>query len=184
MRLLLNLHWPQFSETGASEFGMLKARFHKKGLTFWDRYHFEVFTTLVMCTVHGGKDLSSTLTCNIFPFLGLRTPPLILVCCYGVCFDLSCILGKGALHFSHLHHGNRLCSNKVRKTVKIAIVLKEKKLSRVICDFYIWCSSSCSAEDSSIRRARFLGSLVFIFFSIFVQQHLQIFHLASFTICH
>lgn len=35
-------------------------------------------------------------------------------------------------------------------------------------------SSSYSAEDSSIRRARFLGSLVF-FFSVFVQQHLQIF---------
>lgn len=155
---------------------MFKARFHKKGPSFCDLYHFEVLTTLVMCTVHGGKDLSSTPSCNIFPFLGLRTPPLILMCWHGVRFDLSCILGKGALHSSHLQHANRLCSNKVRKTVKIAIVLKEEnKLSRMICDFYIWCSSSYSAEDSSIRRARFLDSLVFIFFSIFVQQHLQIF---------
>lgn len=117
-----------------------------------------------MHTVHGGKDSSSP-WCSIFPFLGLRTLPLILVCWYGICFDLSCVLGKVALHSSQLHHANRLCSNKVRKTVKIAIVLKEKnKLSRVICDFYIWCSCSYSAEDSSIRRVRFLGSLVFIFF--------------------
>ena len=79
-------------------------------------------------------------------------------------FDLSCPLGKRALHFSHQQHANRLCSSKVRTTVKIAIVLKEKnELSRIICDFYILCCSSYNTEGSSIRRARFPGSLVFIF---------------------
>lgn len=101
-----------------------------------------------------------------FAFLGLGTPlEVVLMRLYGVSFDLSCLLGKGALHFSHQKRANRLCSNKVRKTVKIAIVLKEKnRLSRTICNFYIPCCSSYSTEGSSIRRARFLGLLVFIFF--------------------
>lgn len=104
---------------------------------------------------------------DYFPFLGLGPPPLksVLMHLYGVWFDLSCLLGKGALHFSHQQCANRLCSNKVRKTVKIAIALKEKiKLSRMICDFYILCCPSYNTEGSSIRRARFLGSLVFILF--------------------
>lgn len=170
---------------------MFKARFHKKGPTFWGLCRFEVLTSSETWTAHGGNDLSSTPSWNIFPFLGLRTPRLILVCWYGVCFDLNCVLGKGVLCFSHLRRANRLCSNKVRKTVKIAIVLKEKnKLSRMISDFYICCCCSYSTEDSSIRRARFLGSLVFTFFYFcpaaftdFLLHHLPIVRLKSACCC-
>lgn len=79
-----------------------------------------------MCTACDEKEFCST-DMEYFPFLGWGTPPLKLaiVCLCGVCFDLSCLLGKGALHFCHQQHANRLCFNRVRKTVKIAIVLKE-----------------------------------------------------------
>lgn len=127
MRLLLNLSFPGLSSVKPVLLSLasLKPDFTRKdqlsGLC-----HFEVLTALEMCTAHGGKVLSSTPSYNIFLFLGLRTPSLILVCWYGVCFDVNCILGEEAMRFS-LHHVNRLCSNKVRKTVKTAIVLKEKK---------------------------------------------------------
>lgn len=146
MRLLLNLFFTGFSESSVFQFAVFKGSFYKKERTFWSLWcHSGALLCVEMCTAHATpKKIFATLLdgkissiCFVLFCLGTPSWKLPLMLVWNLMWP-QLPFRKRSVCISFISSAaNRLCYSKVRKTVKIAIVLKEKKISRMICGFYI-----------------------------------------------